>query len=212
MPQIHSATQPRRSKADGTTGNETTKTSMNFTLRDAAATDLPAITAIYRESVLNGVATYEIEPPSEAEMALRFTTITGNGYPYLVAEDGQGLIVGYAYASAFRTRTAYRFLVEDSVYLAPEARGKGIGRALLKELVERCTALGFRQMVAVIGGAHPSSIALHRAVGFEHQGLMKATGFKHGRWLDTAIMQRPLGQGEKTAPDEGAYPDTLYRD
>ncbi|WP_034852872.1 GNAT family N-acetyltransferase [Sinorhizobium sojae] len=184
---------------------------MMFTLRDAAAADLPAITEIYRESVLNGVATYEVTPPTEAEMMLRLTTITGSGYPYLAALDERGVVLGYAYASAFRTRTAYRFLVEDSVYLAPVARGKGIGRALLEELVSRCTALGFRQMVAVIGGAHPSSIALHRAVGFEHQGLMKATGFKHGRWLDTAIMQRPLGEGMDTPPTEGVYPDTLYR-
>ncbi|MCA1368928.1 N-acetyltransferase [Bradyrhizobium sp. BRP14] len=184
---------------------------MTFTLRDAVAADLPAITEIYRESVLNGVATYEVTPPSEAEMALRFSTITGNGYPYVVAVDERGAVLGYAYASAFRTRAAYRFLVEDSIYLAPEARGKGIGRALLEELIRRCTALGFRQMVAVIGGAHPSSIALHRALGFEHQGLMKATGFKHGRWLDTAIMQRPLGEGMETDPAEGVYPDTLDR-
>ncbi|ASY58555.1 MULTISPECIES: GNAT family N-acetyltransferase [Sinorhizobium] len=184
---------------------------MTFTLRDAVAADLPAITEIYRESVLNGVATYEVTPPSEAEMALRFSTITGSGYPYIVAADEQGSVLGYAYASAFRTRTAYRFLVEDSIYLAPESRGQGIGRALLEELVKRCTALGFRQMVAVIGGAHPSSIAVHRAVGFEHQGTMKATGFKHGRWLDTAIMQLPLGEGTDTLPAEGAYPDTLYR-
>jgi L-amino acid N-acyltransferase YncA len=184
---------------------------MTFTLRDTVAADLPAITEIYRDSVLNGVATYEVTPPTEAEMALRFAAITGNRYPYIVALDERGMLVGYAYASAFRTRTAYRFLVEDSIYLAPEMRGKGIGRALLQELVERCTALGFRQMVAVIGGAHPSSIALHTAVGFEHQGLMKATGFKHGRWLDTAIMQRPLGEGTATTPIEGVYPDTLYR-
>ena len=184
---------------------------MTLTLRDAVAADLPAITEIYRESVLNGVATYEMTPPSEAEMALRFSTITGNRYPYIAALDESGTLVGYAYASAFRTRTAYRFLVEDSIYLSPEARGKGIGKALLEELIRRCTTLGFRQMVAVIGGAHPSSVALHRALGFEYQGLMKATGFKHGRWLDTAIMQRPLGDGTATDPVEGVYPDTLYR-
>ncbi|WP_027993219.1 GNAT family N-acetyltransferase [Sinorhizobium meliloti] len=184
---------------------------MTATLRDAVAADLRSITEIYRESVLNGVATYEETPPSEAEMALRFSTITGNGYPYVVALDERGAVIGYAYASAFRNRTAYRFLVEDSIYLSPEARGKGIGKALLSELVGRCTALGFRQMIAVIGGAHPSSIALHRALGFELQGLMKATGFKHGRWLDTAFMQRPLGEGTATEPTEGVYPDTLYR-
>ncbi|MGF6173340.1 N-acetyltransferase family protein [Ensifer sp. 4252] len=184
---------------------------MSLTLRDATVSDLPAITEIYRESVLNGVATYEIVPPSEAEMATRFSTIVSHGYPYIVAIDAAGAIVGYAYASAFRTRTAYRFLVEDSIYLAPSARGKGAGRMLLAELVRRCTALGFRQMVAVIGGAHPASIAVHQSLGFEHQGLMKATGFKHGRWLDTAIMQLALGDGVKSDPPEGVYPDTLYQ-
>ncbi|WP_457581664.1 N-acetyltransferase family protein [Ensifer canadensis] len=184
---------------------------MPLALRDATVSDLSAITEIYRESVLNGVATYEIVPPSEAEMATRFSTIVSHGYPYIVAIDVAGMIVGYAYASAFRTRAAYRFLVEDSIYLAPSARGKGAGKMLLVELVERCTALGFRQMVAVIGGAHPASIAVHSSVGFEHQGLMKATGFKHGRWLDTAIMQLALGDGMKSDPPEGVYPDTLYQ-
>lgn len=184
---------------------------MSLTLRDATLADLSAITEIYRESVLNGVATYEITPPPEAEMRTRFETIIGNGYPYMVAVDQGGMIVGYAYASAFRTRTAYRFLVEDSIYLAPEARGKGAGKALLAELVRRCTQLGFRQMVAVIGGAHPASIAVHRALGFEHQGTMKATGFKHGRWLDTALMQLALGDGQTSDPPEEVYPDSLYR-
>ncbi|OCO99707.1 MULTISPECIES: GNAT family N-acetyltransferase [unclassified Ensifer] len=184
---------------------------MSLTLRDATLADLPAITEIYRESVLNGVATYEVAAPSEAEMRTRFETIIGNGYPYMVAVDGRGTIIGYAYASGFRTRTAYRFLVEDSIYLAPGARGKGAGKALLVELVRRCTELGFRQMVAVIGGAHPASIAVHRSVGFAHQGTMKATGFKHGRWLDTAIMQLALGEGETSDPPEDVYPDTLYQ-
>ncbi|NRP17020.1 L-methionine sulfoximine/L-methionine sulfone acetyltransferase [Ensifer adhaerens] len=184
---------------------------MPLTLRDATVSDLPAITEIYRESVLNGVATYEIVPPSEAEMTTRFASIASHGYPYIVATDAAGTIVGYAYASAFRTRAAYRFLVEDSIYLAPAARGKGAGKMLLVELVRRCTELGFRQMVAVIGGAHPASIAVHRSVGFEDQGLMKATGFKHGRWLDTAIMQLALGDGSTSDPSAGVYPDTLYQ-
>lgn len=184
---------------------------MSLTLRDATVSDLPTIAEIYRESVLNGVATYEVAPPSQAEMAARFYTIVGHGYPYIVAIDAAGMIIGYAYASAFRTRTAYRFLVEDSIYLAPSARGKGAGRMLLAELVRRCTALGFRQMVAVIGGAHPASIAVHQSLGFEHHGLMKATGFKHGRWLDTAIMQLALGDRATSDPPEGVYPDTLYQ-
>ena len=184
---------------------------MNYLIRTADACDLPAITEIYRESVLHGVASYEIEPPSLAEMGTRFAAITANGYPYIVAADPAGQIVGYAYASAFRTRPAYRWLVEDSIYLAPKARGHGLGRALLAELVERCTALGFRQMVAVIGGAHPASIAVHRAAGFEHGGLMKATGFKHGRWLDTVIMQLALGEGASSDPAPDAYPANIGR-
>lgn len=184
---------------------------MSLTLRDATLADLPVITEIYRESVLHGVATYEINPPSEKEMRARFETIIGSGYPYMVAVDAGGTIIGYAYASGFRTRTAYRFLVEDSIYLAPEARGKGVGKALLVKLVRRCTELGFRQMVAVIGGAHPASIAVHRSLGFELQGTMKATGFKHGRWLDTTIMQLALGEGQATDPPEDVYPDTLYQ-
>lgn len=174
---------------------------MHFLIRSAEAGDLAAIADIYRESVLNGVASYEIEPPSLDEMRSRFAAITAAGYPYIVATDAGGDILGYAYASAFRTRPAYRWLVEDSIYLAPAARGRGIGKALLGELIERCTALGFRQMVAVIGGAHPASIAVHRSAGFEHGGVMKATGYKHGRWLDTTIMQLPLGEGASTDPD-----------
>ncbi|MDX3927446.1 MAG: N-acetyltransferase family protein [Shinella sp.] len=182
---------------------------MNYVIRTADPNDIAAFTEIYRESVLNGVATYEIDPPSFEEMRNRFSTITGNGYPYIVAVEQTGLILGYAYASAFRTRPAYRWLVEDSIYLAPDARGKGVGKALLAELVRRCTNLGFRQMVAVIGGAHPASIAVHRAAGFQDGGLMKATGYKHGRWLDTVIMQLALGEGSQTDPDLEAYPATI---
>lgn len=183
---------------------------MTFRIRDTSLADLPAITAIYRDSVLNGVASYELSPPDEAEMAARFSAITDKGYPYLAALADDGTLLGYAYASAFRTRPAYRWLVEDSIYLAPEARGKGIGKALLTVLLERCAALGFRRMVAVIGGAHPASIAVHRACGFEESGLLKATGFKHGRWLDTALMQVSLGEGSETDPDPASYPGTLF--
>ncbi|KQV35905.1 MULTISPECIES: GNAT family N-acetyltransferase [unclassified Rhizobium] len=184
---------------------------MSFFLRDASLSDIPAISAIYRESVLNGVASYEIDPPSEADMAGRFSSIVASGYPYIAAVDADGALLGYAYASAFRTRPAYRFLVEDSIYLAPEARGRGVGKALLTELIARCTALGFRQMVAVIGGAHPASVALHRALGFAESGTLKGAGYKHGRWLDTALMQLELGDGLRTEPETGRYPDTLYR-
>lgn len=177
---------------------------MDYCIRPAFPDDLPAIAEIYRESVLNGVASYELDPPSLDEMHSRFAAITGAGYPYIVAEGAPGIILGYAYASAFRTRPAYRWLVEDSIYLSPEARGRGIGKRLLDDLLVRCTERGFRQMVAVIGGAHPASIALHRAAGFEHSGLMKATGFKHGRWLDTVIMQIALGDGATSNPEPGA--------
>ncbi|WP_455874067.1 N-acetyltransferase family protein [Rhizobium yanglingense] len=183
---------------------------MPFFLRDATPSDLPAISEIYRESVLNGVASYEIIPPSQSEMASRFCANTSLGYPYIAAVDENGALLGYAYASAFRTRPAYRWTVEDSIYLAPAARGLGIGRALLTALISRCTELGFRQMVAIIGGAHPASIALHRALGFEETGLLKGTGYKHGRWLDTMIMQRPLGDGKDSDPHPSVYPGTLF--
>ena len=183
---------------------------MTFTLRDASLSDLPAITAIYEDCVLNGTASYELDPPDTVEMEARFAAICGKGYPYIAAEDPDGNLLGYAYASAFRTRPAYRWLVEDSIYLAPEARGRGIGRALLSELLTRCTSLGFRQMVAVIGGASPASIAVHETLGFRTTGRLEATGFKHGRWLDTVLMQRSLGDGATTDPDALAYPGTLY--
>lgn len=183
---------------------------MTYHLRDASPTDMPAITDIYRDSVLNGTASYEITPPDEAEMLQRFRAITEKGYPYVVAEDADGTLLGYAYASAFRTRPAYRWLVEDSIYLSPLARGRGLGKVLLKELIERCTDLGFRQMAAVIGGASSASAGLHAALGFEMVGTMKGTGFKHGQWLDTIFMQRELGDGTTTPPDLGAYPGTLF--
>jgi L-amino acid N-acyltransferase YncA len=184
---------------------------MTFSLRDASPTDIPAITVIYRESVLHGTASYELTPPDEAEMANRFATIFDKGYPYLVATDESGALLGYAYASSFRTRPAYRWIVEDSIYLAPEARGRGVGKALLSALVARCAALGFRQMIAVIGGAHPASVALHRSAGFCDAGLLKGAGYKHGRWLDTALMQKTLGEGMATDPDPSIYPGTLFR-
>ena len=178
-------------------------------LRPARSDDLAAIHEIYAESVRNGVATYELVPPSLREMTTRFEAITANGYPWLVA-DLDGGIAGYAYASAFRTRPAYRWLVEDSIYLAPEARGRGLGGKLLGRLLADCEALGFRQMVAVIGGAHPASIAVHHAAGFVSCGRMRATGFKFGRWLDTELMQIQLGEGDESAPDEQAYPGSLF--
>ncbi|WP_419906924.1 N-acetyltransferase family protein [Hoeflea sp.] len=182
---------------------------MTYTLRDAMPTDLEAITGIYRESVKNGVASFELTPPDLAEMSRRFSALKDGGYPYIVAEE-RGDLLGYAYAGAYRTRPAYRWAVEDSIYLAEGARGRGIGRALLAEIIARCTALGFRQMIGIIGGNHPASVALHKALGFEHAGTLKAVGFKHGGWLDTTIMQRALGEGRETDPDPSRYPGTLY--
>ena len=184
---------------------------MTIHIRNASLSDIPTIADIYRDSVLNGTASYELTPPDLAEMTDRFAGITGKGYPYIVAEDENGQMLGYAYASAFRTRPAYRWLVEDSIYLAPSAQGHGIGKLLLKELVERCTALGFRQMVAVIGGASPASAGLHSALGFRMVGTMTGTGFKHGQWLDTIFMQRELGEGKHTDPDTVTYPGSLFQ-
>ena len=181
-------------------------------LRDATPADLTDITRIYSDSVLNGVASYELVAPDAAEMARRMAAITDNGYPYLIATDEDGTVLGYAYASAFRTRPAYRWLVEDSIYLAPQARGQGVGRALLEALIARCETLGFRQMVAVIGGAHPASIKLHQKAGFVSSGMINGSGHKHGNWLDTVFMQRPLGEGKQTDPDPASYPGTLFKE
>ena len=175
---------------------------MQARLRNATSADVPAMREIYAESVLHGVASYEIEPPDIAEMERRFDALVGQGYPWIVAEAGEA-ILGYAYASAFRTRPAYRYLVEDTVYLAPEARGRGIGSMLLDRLVELCSAAGYRQMVAVIGGASPASFALHRRAGFREIGRIEASGFKFGGWLDTVLMQRALGEGSATLPRTG---------
>ena len=180
-------------------------------IRDATRDDVPAIAAIYADAVLNGTASFELDAPGEAEMAARMAAIVESGYPYIVAVDSAGMLFGYAYAGSYRARPAYRWTVEDSVYIAPDAMGRGIGRALLAEIIARCEASGFRQMVAVIGGAdHAASIRLHERLGFAHAGRLPATGFKHGRWLDSVLMQRALGQGSRTPPDPHAYPGTLY--
>lgn len=167
-------------------------------LRPSTEQDIPAIQAIYAQAVLHGTGTFETEVPDAAEMARRRTEVLGRGLPYLVAESG-GEVLGYAYANYFRPRLAYRFFVEDSIYLAPAAQGRGVGRLLLAELIARCEAAGARQMVAVIGDeANAGSIGLHRALGFEHTGQLKSAGWKFGRWLDVVLMQRTLGQGDST--------------
>jgi L-amino acid N-acyltransferase YncA len=174
---------------------------MTATHRPATPADIPAITAIYAEQVLYGTATFELTPPDEAEMAARMAALLAEGYPYVVAER-EGGIVGYAYAGAYRARPAYRHTVEDSIYLATEARGQGIGGLLLRVLIEQSTALGFRQMIAVIGDSqNMPSIRVHRAADFQMTGTLVSVGHKFGRWLDAVLMQRALGRGD-TAPPE----------
>ncbi len=171
------------------------------TIRDCRDTDIPAIAAIYGHWVTHGLASFELAPPGEAEMARRRQAVLEGGYPYLVAEGPEGQVLGYAYASAYRTRPAYRFAVEDSVYVAPGAGRGGIGGALLGALLAACTARGFRLMVAVIGDSgNAASIALHGRAGFVQAGLLPAIGWKHGRWVDSVLMTRPLGDGAATAP------------
>ena len=175
---------------------------MSLTVRPAAAADIPAITAIYGPAVLTGTASFEVDPPDEAEMLRRFEAITGAGYPYFVAEV-EGRIAGYAYASAYRTRPGYRFTVEDSVYIATDAQGKGVGKALLERVVARCRDDGFRLMIAVIGdSANFASITLHRRLGFRYCGTIHSVGYKFGRWLDSVVMELPLGEGDRSTPAE----------
>jgi phosphinothricin acetyltransferase len=175
---------------------------MSPTLRPATADDIPAITAIYRPAVLTGTASFEVEPPGEAEMLRRFEAITEAGYPYLVAEI-DNRVAGYAYASAYRTRPGYRFTVENSVYVAADAQGMGVGRALLDRLIAICRDEGFRLMIAVIGdSANFASITLHRRAGFRFCGTIHSVGYKFGRWLDSVIMELPLGAGDTSTPVE----------
>ena len=173
----------------------------SFLIRDSSAADIPAITAIYAHWVTHGLASFEVDPPDPTEIARRRDAVLAAGFPYLVAEAPEGLL-GYAYASAYRTRPAYRFSVENSVYVAPGAGRRGIGLALMEEVIAQCTGAGFRQMVAVIGDSgNAASIALHKRAGFTTAGLLKAAGWKHGRWVDSVLMQRPLGAGAGAPPE-----------
>jgi len=171
-----------------------------ITLRGVQPGDIPAITRIYADAVRHGTASFEIEPPDEAEMAQRQQTLIANGYPYLVAESA-GTLAGYAYAGPYRARPAYRWTVEDSVYVGPEFYRRGLGTWLLARLIADAQAGGFRQMIAVIGdSAQTASIALHERAGFAHIGAMRSVGFKHDKWLDTVLMQRALGKGDTAPP------------
>ncbi len=169
-------------------------------IRPAVEADLPAITAIYEREVLHGTATFELTPPDLAEMTRRFRALADGSFPYLAAEVA-GEVVGYAYAGPYRPRPAYRFTVENSVYLAPAVHRQGIGMKLLRRLIDECEARGHRQMIAVIGdSANAGSIGLHSRAGFEMIGTHPNVGFKFGRWLDTVMMQRALGEGAGTTP------------
>jgi L-amino acid N-acyltransferase YncA len=173
---------------------------MRLAIRAATAADIPVITAIYDHAVRHGTASFELEPPDAAEMARRQKALLDGGYPYLVAEVSWQ-IAGYAYAGAYRPRPAYRWSVEDSVYVAPSMHRRGVGAALLGHLIAEAEQRGFRQMIAVIGDkAQTPSIALHRALGFRQIGAVENVGFKFGRWLDTVLMQRALGPGAGAPP------------
>ena len=177
-------------------------------VRDARRGDLAGIREIYAHHVLHGLASFEETPPDLAEVTRRFEATLAHGLPYLAAEaeaagpGAEPALRGYAYASPYRPRPAYRYSVENSLYVAPGLEGQGIGRALLEELIRRCTALGFRQMIAVIGDSgHLPSIKFHESLGFREAGHLRSVGFKFGRWVDSVILQRPLGPGDASLPD-----------
>ena len=170
-------------------------------IEPATSSDAAQMADIYGHHVLHGTASFEQVPPSVADMAARLAKVQAAGAPWLAARGGHGELLGYAYASQFRDRPAYRFACENSVYIRHDRRGEGIGRALLALLIVEAERAGFRQMIAVIAGAQPASARLHAAFGFAEAGRMRSVGRKHGQWLDTLYMQRPLGEGDSTAPE-----------
>lgn len=169
-------------------------------IRSANQNDAAAVAAIYGHHVEHGLGTFEEVRPTEEDIAGRIAAVLDRGLPYLVAEE-EGAVIGFAYAAPFRPRAAYRYTVEDSVYIAPDAIGRGVGKMLVARLIAECESLGLRQMIAVIGdSANAGSVGLHRALGFEPAGVGRALGYKHGRWVDIVWMQRPLSGGDETAP------------
>lgn len=166
---------------------------LSVVVREAGPDDIPDVTAIYAHYVANTAASFEEEPPAAEEMLRRLEAVRARGLPFLVAEH-DGRVLGFAYAGPFRTRSAYRYTIEDSIYVAPDAVRRGIGSALLSRLIERCSELGYRQMIAVIGDSENlSSIGLHASLGFRQEGVLRGVGWKFGRWVDVVIMHRPLG-------------------
>jgi len=175
---------------------------MQPTIRPSKAADVAAIAEIYGYHVLNGLASFELLAPSADEIAKRRADVIGKNFPYLVAE-ADGKVLGYAYASLYRARPAYRHTLEDSVYVHKDFGGRGVGKLLLEALIEACEKAGCRQLIAVIGdSANQGSIRLHGACGFAHVGVMKAVGFKFGRWVDSVYMQRAIGEGAGTLPPD----------
>jgi len=173
-------------------------------IRHTAPADLPEIQAIYAHHVLHGSGTFEEVPPSLEEVRDRFAAITTRGWPALVAADATG-VLGYAYFSQIRDRSAYRYCAEDSIYVRDDVRGQGVGKALVARLLHEAEAAGFRQMIAVIGDSENiGSIGVHASLGFKQVGVLRASGLKFGRWVDTVYMQRPLGRGDTDVPDAGA--------
>jgi phosphinothricin acetyltransferase len=172
-------------------------------IRQATERDMEAVTAIYAHHVLHGTASFETEPPDCAEMTRRHAVLHDQGYPYLIAEAG-GAVVGYAYAGPYRPRIAYRSTVEDSIYVRADRMGRGVGSLLLRALIAACEQRGYRQMIAVVGdAASTASIALHERHGFSRVGTLRSVGHKHGRWLDSVLLQRALGSGDTAPPSLG---------
>lgn len=171
-------------------------------IRPSQAADIPAITAIYAHHVLFGTGTFEIDPPSQSDMTSRRADVLAKGLPYLVAVDGDK-VLGFAYCNWFKPRPAYRFSAEDSIYLAPDAQAQGLGRALLTELAAQAEKAGVRKLIAVIGdSANTGSIAVHRSVGFSHVGVLKSCGWKFDQWRDVVMMDKALGLGDTSAPQQ----------
>jgi len=171
-------------------------------VRQTQEADMPAIAAIYGEAVSAGAGSFELQAPDVAEMTRRWRNRVVKGYPHIVATSG-GEVIGYAYISRHRTSPAYNFLVEDSIYVASDAHGAGVGRALLTELIRLCEGLEFRQMIALIADENSSSVRLHDRLGFRRVGVIEGSAFKHGQWIDTLLMQRALGEGNASSPRDG---------